>query len=709
MSPVANDITLNSELANSNYEVAQAIVNLPTSDDLAETPEIQFTQNIIDLATQLNNNPVQIYNWVRNNIEYAPTYGSIQGADQCLQSKICNDMDTASLLVALLRVSNISAHYVYGTIEVPIDKVMNWVGGVTDPNMAGTVFATNGVPVTALVFGGTIKYEQIEHVWVKAYIDYIPSRGAVQRQGNTWIPLDASYKQYNYTQGIDIAATVPFDAQSFANQILSTATTNTTDGSVTNINSAYVQQTMQDYQTQVQNYIQQNYPNATVDDVIGKKEITQQNYPILLGTLPYQTVQVGSEFSTVPDNLRETMSFSIPDPTGTSAGLTYTTGMPQIAGKKITLSFSPATANDQAVIESLLPLPNPDGTSIQLSQLPSSFPAYLITLKSELRIDGQVVATGTPSMMGIAQSFTMLLNEPGIGLSNIENIVKAGEYFGIGVDAGKISEDQLNALKSKLEATKAKLETGSYAGITKDDVVGDILYTTIDSYFAELDAADEITARTMNIIRYRAPSVGMFFMALNINETFGVPTSAGPKGMMIDVDRIEQAVFSKEGSMDKVKQYMLSSGAMSSTLEHAVPEGLFSTPTNPVQGISAVKTLNTANDQGIPIYVVNQSNINTILPLLQSRSDVKTDIQNAVNAGEIVTVQKTYVTYNDWTGCGYIIIDPKTGAGSYMISDGLNGGGFEYWFWTVMLGLAYIALIAAIVLILPEIIAGLVS
>ena len=185
---------------------------------------------------------------------------------------------------------------------------------------------------------------------------------------------------------------------------------------------------MQDYQTQVQNYIQQNYPNATVGDVIGKKEIIQQNYPILLGTLPYKTVQVGSEFATVPDNLRETMSFSIPDPTGASAGLTYTTGMPQIAGKKITLSFSPATANDQAIIESLLPQPNSDGT-IDPSQLPSSFPAYLINLVPELRIDGQVVATGASGMMGSEQSFTMSLNEPGIGMSNIDNIVKSRRVF----------------------------------------------------------------------------------------------------------------------------------------------------------------------------------------------------------------------------------------------------------------------------------------
>ncbi len=675
--------------------LAASALDLPTSDDLSETPEVQFTPEIQALATQLNHNPVKIYEWVRNNIEFVPTYGSIQGAQMTLETKMGNSFDTASLFIALLRASGISARYVYGTVEIPIEKAMNWVGGVTDPKMAGTVLATNGIPAKVLISGGTIKAVQLEHVWVKVFVDYIPSRGAVHKQGDTWIPLDASFKQYTYTQGIDIQSAVPFDAQSFANQIQSTATINP-DGSVTNVNSALVQQTMQDYQTQVQNYIQQNYPNATVGDVIGKKEIVKQEFPILLGTLPYKTVQVGSEFATVPDNLRETMSFSIPDPTGAGTGLFYTISMPQLAGKKITLSFSPATANDQAVIESLLPQPNSDGTPIQLSQLPSSFRAYLINLKPELRVDGQVVATGSSATMGGAQSFTMSLNEPGFGMSNIDNIVQAGEYFGIGVDTGKIGAERLNALKTKLNSTKAKLETGIYDGLTKDDIVGDILYTTIASYFAELDAADEIAARAMNIIRYRVPSVGMFSLALNINETFGMPTSAGPKGMMIDVDRIMQAVFSKDGNMNTVKRHMLASGANSSTLEHSIPEQLFSTTTNTIQGISAIKTLSIANDQGVPIYTINQSNINTILPLLELSGDVKTDIQNAVNAGKVVTVQKTNITYNGWTGCGYTIIDPNTGASAFMISGGLNGGGFMYWFWTVMWVLAWIALIVAI-------------
>jgi len=94
---------------------------------------------------------------------------------------------------------------------------------------------------------------------------------------------------------------------------------------------------------------------------------------------------------------------------------------------------------------------------------------------------------------------------------------------------------------------------------------------------------------------------------------------------------------------------------------------------NPAEGISAVKALKIANDLHIPIYSINQTNVNAVLPQLQVSADVKSDIMNAVNAGKVVTVSKANVTYNGWTGCGYIISDTTTGAGAYMISGGASG------------------------------------
>jgi Transglutaminase-like superfamily len=90
-----------------HYEFLQVAVDPPTAADLAETEDIQLTDAVKAKATELGNNPVKIYNWVRNNIEFIPSYGSIQGADRTLQTKRGNAMDTASLLIGLLRAANI--------------------------------------------------------------------------------------------------------------------------------------------------------------------------------------------------------------------------------------------------------------------------------------------------------------------------------------------------------------------------------------------------------------------------------------------------------------------------------------------------------------------------------------------------------------------------------------------------------------------------
>jgi hypothetical protein len=645
----------------------------PTAAELIETPDVQFTQAIKDLAAQHNHQPSKLFSWVYNNIDTVPTYGSIQGADMCLQTKLCNPFDTASLLIALFRASGVHAKYAYGTIQIEMDKIMKWLG-VTDPRVAGTILATNGIPAKLLISGGEIKHVQMEHVWVNAWIDYIPSRGAVHKQGDTWIPLDPSIKFYDTTPGMDIKAAVPFDAQAFVNQIQSTATINETEGYVTNVNASLIQQTMQDYQTQVQNYLSQNHPDATVGDVLGKRTIKQINWRILPVTGMFIPIKVAWESPALPDNLRASLKISIPDPSGASNGLLYTASLPQIAGKKITLSFSPAAANDLKVIEAYLPKPHADGSPIEPSELPSSLPAYLVNLKPELRLDGQVMATGSSVIMGSALSFAMTLNEPGIGTSDIDNIIQAGEYYGIGLDAGGTGENALNAIGSKLAATKAKLDAKSYAGLAKDDLIGDLLHNTIASYFAELDAADELAAMTIGVIRYRAPSIGMFSLTVNVHNIFGIPANISSQGMLMDVDRVMQAVYSKDGNGAKVKQYMLASGTASSIKEHAVPEYLFSTTIKTARGISAAKAIQIAVSQGIPIYTITQANVNAALPQLLVDAAVKTNIQNAVNAGKIITVPKTNIAYNGWIGCGYIIIDPNTGAGAYMISGGASGG-----------------------------------
>lgn len=660
--------------------------------DLVETIEVQLTPQIRAKAQELEYKPLKIYEWVRNNIEFVPTWGSIQGAHMTLLTKQGNAIDTASLLIALLRASGIHARYVTGTIELPIEKVMNWAGGFTDPMAALDFMTSGGIPTKGLVSGGNIIKAKMEHVWVEAWINYFPSRGAkhINGKGDTWISLDASYKQYTYTNGIDIKTAVPFDAQTFLNQIKSTATINETAGYVTGVNSLLTQQAMQDYQSRVQGYIQQNYPNATVGDVLGKKEIVKQEFPYLLGTLPYRGAIRGAALPDLPETYRHKLSFNVkndtvdissfdPDaPPSADTSLNMTKSLPELAGKKITLSYSPATPQDEAVINSYLPKPHADGTPIESSELPSSLPAYLINVKPELRIDGQVVVTGAPVGLGGTNIFTMTFSDPSYGSSQVVNYIDAGVYQAIGLNLGRISQDQLTTLKAKLEATKAKLQNQDFAGVTKDDLMGDLLHTTALTYHAELGGMDYIAARTMGVNAITLPSEAIFATKLRVLYLWGIPRLVNSGGLNMDADYLMQVVKATDGNNDTVRQYMLSSGTTSSALEHKIPEQLFSTAGNPVEGVSAVKALKIANDQGIPIYTLNQANVTAILPQLQVDQQIKTDIQNAVNAGKIVTVPKTNITSNGWTGCGYIIANPETGGGAYMISGGQNGGDLKF-------------------------------
>jgi hypothetical protein len=110
----------------------------------------------------------------------------------------------------------------------------------------------------------------------------------------------------------------------------------------------------------------------------------------------------------------------------------------------------------------------------------------------------------------------------------------------------------------------------------------------------------------------------------------------------------------------------------SSNLENGIFEEFMRT-----QGVSAVKLLQVANDAGIQVFFINQTNITTILPQLSLPAADIQDLQNAVNAGKVVYAPQHTMNYGAFTGIGYMVLDPDSGAGAYMISGDLgtlNGG-----------------------------------
>ncbi|MBI5910931.1 MAG: transglutaminase domain-containing protein [Betaproteobacteria bacterium] len=664
----------------------------PTPADLAPTEDVQITQAIRDLAASLNNQPVAIYNWVRNNIAFIPSYGSIQGADMTLQTRRGNAFDTASLLIALLRAANVPARYVYGTIEVPVEKAMNWVGGVTVPEAALNLMGQGGIPNLGIAQGGQVRWIDLEHVWVEAYVDYVPSRGAVNRTPNTWVPLDASFKQYQFTQGMDLKSAIPFDGQPFITQIQQSATVNQIEGWVQNVNQAQIQQAVDNYQAQLRSYIQGQKADATVNDALGGQAIIEERRTILLGTLPYSRLATGAKFQEIPDNLRWKFQFSMyldeVEQAFDSAFIRQTVSTASLAGKKITLSFSPANSSDLATINSFLPQPHPDGTPIDPSELPSSLPGYLIRMVPQLRVEGQVVATGPAFTMGTELIQNAAYFNPGARQweSGDFNRPVVGENIATVLDLQGVSALQLLTLQARIESTKVKLEQfqqnpadpSGIRSLTKEDMAGDFLYAAVLGYFASIDGSAQVFAKAAKVVTVRMPSFGNFGTGAKTQYYFGVPRNVSFPTVQMDVDRVFGTDVSMDGNPAAVVSFRKSLGGQYSAQEHAIPESLFTNPADPnrLEAISAVKALAIASSQGQRIYTLNQANSaihGQILSQLAIDPLVKQEIANALAAGREVTVHQFNINAFGFTGVGYIITDPETGAGAYKISGGTNG------------------------------------
>jgi hypothetical protein len=217
---------------------------------------------------------------------------------------------------------------------------MNWVGGVTVPEAALQMLGQGGIPNIGLVQGGAITAVKLEHVWVEAWVDFEPSRGAVHREGDTWVPLDAAFKQYQYTAGMDLQGQISFDAQAFVNQVTASAQVNGVEGWVDGLDHSVIQNILTTYQVQIDTYVTTQKPNATVGDVLGTKTIVPARRPVLAMGLPYMVVVRGNVWTQIPDTLRHQFRFHLYatalDQILDAPILSLTQSLPTLAGKKLT-------------------------------------------------------------------------------------------------------------------------------------------------------------------------------------------------------------------------------------------------------------------------------------------------------------------------------------------------------------------------------------
>jgi len=489
----------------------------PTAADLAPTEDVQITQEIRDLAAELNNDPVKIYEYVRNTIDFEPTWGSIKGSVLTLWEKSGNAFDTASLLIALFRAASIPARYVLGTIQVPAAQAQNWVGSVATPQITATILASGGVPVSYNATSVTL-----EHVWIEAFVPMAHYRGVPLAQtGKTWIPLDGSYKQYSYTQGLDVPAIVGFDANAFLQQAQTGATIDPVTGSATNINQTFIESETTRLRQLLQTHIETNLPNATVAEITGGRSIAKINLGLLPASLPYRTVATTADAVALPDSLRHHVTIALLDEFGLNQVASVTRSLPQVATRKITISYGPASDADRATLESLA------------SQQATSIPAYLLRLVPELRVDEAIAATGPSIGMGKDQAILVTLEGPNQTSDQMRHDRVAGDYSLVGLEFAHASARRISESRNRLLQTKRRIERQDLVGLTKGDIVGELLNAQMSLYWAQLDLYASMGASLRRATTVRLPSEALITLTARTLYAFDTPMSMDPGGVRV--------------------------------------------------------------------------------------------------------------------------------------------------------------------------------
>ena len=109
------------------------------------TVQAPLSEAILRQAQTLGHDAVAIFEFVRNSVAPELYAGAMKGAEGTLRQGSGNDVDQASLLIALLRASQVPARYVRGLVELSVEEVASELG-LADPQTVPSALHPAGQP-----------------------------------------------------------------------------------------------------------------------------------------------------------------------------------------------------------------------------------------------------------------------------------------------------------------------------------------------------------------------------------------------------------------------------------------------------------------------------------------------------------------------------------------------------------------------------------
>ncbi len=587
----------------------------PTAADLAATTDIQITQEIRDLAARLNNNPLEIYRYVRDNIDFHPYYGSWMGSTGTLWAKRGNNYDQASLLLALLRAANISSRYVTGKVIITGAQAQQWTG-TQNLNAAATVLNNTISLGTVVTINGVDV--QLDHVWVEAWLPYGAGReSGLDTQGSIWVPMDPSFKPRIYQPGIDVNGAGEFNYTNYLSR-----------------RQRYLPFEM--YQDQVRTWLNTNQPSRSLADIGYTGPIRPTDHTVLSASPPYFLNSATTSFSTIADTMRVRATIRLQNSGGTQLLSTNVT-LPGISTARLTLAYN--------TIDS-------------------------VTVQPVLRQDGTTLVTGSNVALNDSNRLIFTITEPGRTASDTTYpVIKAGEYHALYFDVRQSSSRLVEERTQRLLNATANIGT---AQENKDELLGELLHLALVKYNYRVDQSMEATEDIKKYVIGSLVRVGVTKAANAVQYLGALPFAVYPDKVVIDFKRNIVQLFPLDGAVNNTRDLsvMRMVGYSGSALEHQIWEDLIK-----LDSISTMKGLQWASERGIPI--VTCTTTTCINGTLLSAS-LKTSLNSLISQGQEITVPNQELTgtnaYNQWSGYVYISRNPTNGGAGYIISGAFDGG-----------------------------------
>jgi RHS repeat-associated protein len=614
----------------------------PTPPVIAEviTPEIQA------LADGLQDDPLKIFNYVHDHIRYSLYFGSKKGAELTLLEKSGNDFDQCALLVALLRAAGYSnAGYQFGWMPIPFDNpdgshrdIHHWFClNFSNSNWSTTVSQLNDIFTFWRSYPGNMQNYSanfgnniyaFQRVWVTVTV------------GGTNYLLDPAFKVSEPIAGISLAAAIGGGASAVSNALMAAASPGIDVGSITtnfyctNINEAAIRGTLTGFTTNLLNYIQSSYPNASVEQILSGQYIVPSTNTSLSQCFPFQPTTIGAmsvvSWINEPTNMMSTLKINFG-----GGGQTYQWFMPQLHGDRLAMVYGSST--------------------VQLWEEDSN------------------IASGTFSYYDNA---TLTINHPRGNWDVTNNVFIQGWYTLSGAETYYPNSTYaisyvfdpdwgwLQARQKKLEGYRAQGLANTNRSVVSETL--NVMALTWQLEVGDLSTAIGVQAGVLPMFYQRigrmAQEAGRGYYVDVAYMTTGSPSSTGNTCNSYNCDPNEGEWF------DQFAYF-------GSAMEHGMIEQLQSS--NLVAG-STVKVIEMANTNHQAIYIANSSNWSAVQNQLTNYS-ISTLAANYINQGYTLLLPQNGQTQmsagtNGWSGHGFMARLPNNGGTYMLVGPGLDGG-----------------------------------